>query len=463
MASVIATRAPATEPAAPHQVPPQDPRPSHHPDRWRPLERLTAGALAVFLVSLPLEWVTVSAVAGGFVKPFHLAALALILVCVARWRPLAFIRPILRRHPAIYGAYFLLLALTFAGGLAFRDPYVARPDVFRQAFYAGTSVIVASVVLRLVERRGQRIIAFAGFATVAVLILGFVSSLADQGINPVNLVAEALRKGDPDIISYRLLRTTFRTGDIVEAGANLRHKVFLGLLLAVYVGMAFRPAVRWRRPWVSPVLVVAGGFGFLLALTSLSRSTIVCMVVAFLLVPLRVFVRNRARPVQVAMMTFATVLFVGVAASPLGGLVFTRFGSTNSLDSRLNSAGSDFFDTFQRAFLIGIPRSGTPSSPHNLVLDAGLAAGLVGLLCAAVLLAAFGYLWLREARRFVTGDRSWLLPVGQVWVLAIGVLPLVRAVTAGNQFHMIEWTAIGFFLALTYANERKVAAVGTGP
>lgn len=423
------------------------------------LERLSALVLSSFLVSLPIVWLTVSPIAGGFIKPFHIIALALILVCLARWTPVRFIRPILARHWAIYGAYFLLLALTFSGGLAFRDPYTTPAGVFRAGFYAGTSLIVAALVLRLVERRTHRSLAWVGLVAVVVLVVAFYSSLAAVGTNPASLVAEALRKGDPDIISYRLLRTTFRSDDIVESGANLRHKVFLGLLVAVYAGMAFQSAVHWRRRWVPLLLVIASVCGFVVSLASLSRSTIVCMAVAVLLVPLRVLVGNRARPAQAALMVVATVLIVGVGGSALGSLVFIRFGSTGSLESRLDSVGSDFFDTIQHAFLIGIPRTGTPSSPHNLLLDAGLGAGLLGMLCAAVLLVALGGLWLREARRYVTSKGGWLLPVGQVWLLAIGVVPLVRSVTAGNQFHMVEWTAIGLFLGLTYANERKAAAM----
>ncbi|MDQ6797342.1 MAG: hypothetical protein M3011_04845, partial [Actinomycetota bacterium] len=49
-----------------------------------------------------------------------------------------------------------------------------------------------------------------------------------------------------------------------------------------------------------------------------------------------------------------------------------------------------------------------------------------------------------------------LIPVSQQWVLGIGLLPLVRAVSAGDGLHMVEWTAVGAFLGLTYANRRVV-------
>jgi len=76
----------------------------------------------------------------------------------------------------------------------------------------------------------------------------------------------------------------------------------------------------------------------------------------------------------------------------------------------------------------------------------------VGAACILVFLVSYIHVWCREARRYLTAASGWVVPVSQQWLLGIGLLPLVRAVSAGDGLHMVEWTAVGAFLGLTYAN-----------
>ena len=52
--------------------------------------------------------------------------------------------------------------------------------------------------------------------------------------------------------------------------------------------------------------------------------------------------------------------------------------------------------------------------------------------------------------------------MSQAWVLGVGIVPLVRSVTSGSLFHMVEWTAIGVFLGLLLANERAARVLDLG-
>jgi hypothetical protein len=112
---------------------------------------------------------------------------------------------------------------------------------------------------------------------------------------------------------------------------------------------------------------------------------------------------------------------------------------------------------------VGTESAKVAQSPHNLELNSWLAGGILAALAAAEMLVAFARLWAREVRRYITGGRGWLLPVNELWVIGIGVIPLVRSVTAGNQFHMVEWTAVGLFLGVVLANERVAAAANALP
>ena len=69
-----------------------------------------------------------------------------------------------------------------------------------------------------------------------MLVGGLSVALAAQHTNPITVIGDALAQVNPDIITYRLLRSAFRTNsDLADTAASLRHKVFLALLLAVFL------------------------------------------------------------------------------------------------------------------------------------------------------------------------------------------------------------------------------------
>jgi hypothetical protein len=431
--------------------------------RWQPLERALAWTLLAFIASLTLEWISFGGLAGGLLKPFHLLAIALIFLCLARWPASRLVLPVLRRYPGVFGAYFLFLGFVAISGVARSDPYVGRSELLRLAFYAGMSVVLTGLFLHVAGRRSQRLLIWTGAVTAAVLFIGLFASLAAQHQNPISLLAEAVAKGDPDIVSHRLFRIAFRSHeDFGDVGANLRHKVFSAVLLAVFVGLACAAGVARRRR-TKVALGLSSLFGFGLVLLSLSRWLAICLVVTLLLVPLRVLVRGRARPAQVGMLGLALVAAAAFVLSPIGGLVVSHFGDTQSYQSRASAASSGFFAELQDATVFGAHKASVEKSPHNLVLDAWLAGGMVGAACILVFLVSYAHVWLRELRRYLTDGPGWVLPVGQLWLLGIGLIPLVRTMTAGNGLHMVEWTAVGIFLGFSYANRRQARAAASAP
>lgn len=424
-------------------------------------ERGPVIALAVFLAVLPLEWITVTPAAGGFIKPFHLAAIAFIVVSFARWRPGLVVLPMWRRHLPLFGSYLVLLGAAFAASIAYPDPYLAPTLIFRQGTYVVTALIIAGCVPLLIGRRAQRWLALSGIASALLLMAAFTYSMALQNTNPLTLIGRALAEGDPDIITYELLRTAFRTDEnLAEVAASLRHKVFLGLLVGVFLGLACSSIIERRHRLLRGAIALGSGAGCMVALLSLSRSTILCLSVPFLLYPLRILVRNRARPSQAVAIAVAVAAGLAVLISPIGQLLFTRFSGSDSYTARLTAAGPGFVAELQGSALIGAARSTLPvgASPHNFVLNSWLAGGIVAGAAAAVMLFALGWLWLREAHRYLTDRPGWVVPVEQMWLLGLGVIPLVRFFTAGNQLHMVDLTAMALFVGIIFANERAVAA-----
>jgi hypothetical protein len=430
----------------------------------RDSRRLPLLALLIFLAVLPLEWITFAGVQEGFVKPFHIAALVLIIVALARWRPRRLIGPILSRYSVVYVGYALALAATFFGGLTYVDPYLSRAETFRNGFYLVTSVVIAGVVVALLARPPRSGLAWAGVVTLGTLLFALVTALAAQRLNPFAIIGEALIQQDPDIISRQLLRTAFRTdAGLDDAAPNLRHKVFGGLLVAVFVGLACRSLIDRRRTVLRTVLAIGGAVGCLVVVLSLSRSITVCVVITLALFPLRSLVMNRVRPLRAAVAAMIVLVISVLAVSPVGQLVFARFGETGSYEARLQAAGPSFLEEALPAAVVGTTNTAVETAPHNQILNAWLAGGVIAAIAVGLMLFFLLRLWVQLALRYLTGRPGWVLPVSQAWVLGVGIIPLVRSVTSGSLFHMVEWTAIGIFVGLHRANERAARSLDTGP
>lgn len=418
-----------------------------------------AVALVAFVAVLPLEWTTVGGVAGGFIKPFHIAAIVFVGFCLARWRPGRVVGPVWHRHYKIFAAYFVVLAVTLAASVARPDPVLPRDLVLRQLMYAATAVFVAGCLVLILNRPAQRALAATGAIATVVLLAVFGVALVQQHINPFTLLSNAFTQANPDIISYQLLRAVFRTDlDLPEVSANLRHKVFIGLLIAIFVGLACAAILERQHRLLRATVTVSSVIGFSLVLLSLSRSTILCMGAPLLLYLLRLLVTARARPAQAFGLVVALAATLAAVASPLGTLLTARFSDTASYTARLTAAGPSFLDQFGPAALLGTTSSAVGTTPHNSILNAWLAGGVLAAIPAAVMMVAFVLIWLREAHRYVTNGPGWKLWVEPLWILAVGATFIVRSFTSGNQFHMVDLTAMAVFLGATFANERATVS-----
>jgi O-antigen ligase len=110
------------------------------------------------------------------------------------------------------------------------------------------------------------------------------------------------------------------------------------------------------------------------------------------------------------------------------------------------------------AAILGVEAGRVAKSPHNLILDAWLSAGIVGAAATVLFLSAYLRIWLREVRRYLTGAPGWVLSLRHFWVIAVGVIPLVRAFTGGNNLHLNGWVCVGMVFGLVEANRRAAAA-----
>lgn len=424
--------------------------------RWTPFERASGVLLMALISTLALEWISLGSFLTRNVKHFHLVALAFMAFYLARYRPRRRLGRILGRYSAFYGPWIFYLLLVSVIGLAHTEPYFLRSEVVRQAFYGAVSVFVAAFFLDVDGRNVRRILQWTGVAVVVVVVAGIGLALLGQGMNPLRLIADALAKGDPDIMS-QLLRRTFRSQEATDAAVNLRHKVFSAVLIGCAVTLICREPPRGiHSRWRDRLLLASAAIGALLAVLSLSRSVSLCLVIVLVLYSLRALIKSERSPWQLAPIVAILVVTVVLAASPLGLLVSNRATvDTGSYQGRLASLWSAIQPPASvDAAILGVEASEVASSPHNLVLDAWLSAGVLGAVATALFLLAYLRVWLREARRYLTGGPGWRLSLHQFWVAAVGVIPLVRAFTAGNGFHLNDWVCVGIVFGLGEANRQ---------
>jgi hypothetical protein len=112
-------------------------------------------------------------------------------------------------------------------------------------------------------------------------------------------------------------------------------------------------------------------------------------------------------------------------------------------------------------YLLGADDVDIEASPHNVVLDALLAGGLVGALAALAYFLMLAVAVGRLAVEYLVGSDTWHLPVSRAATIGIGLIPTVRLLTAGGGILSFgEWAAAAAFFALVAANAR--AAKGRG-
>jgi hypothetical protein len=409
-------------------------------------------AFAALLCSLAVEWVSLGRFAGGTLKVFHVGAGLFVVACALHRGVRSGVRPFLRSARWLYGPWLLFLFIVGLFGLVHANPYFPRPELLRQAGYGLTSIAVGAYFATGAALDHRRVLRWAAAAVSATVVLGLGYSAAKGGTNPLTLLADALRAGDPDVLS-RLFRVAFRSQGLEEANVNLRHKVFAAVLIGCYVALATGAAQgREGRRRLSPALGASITGAGALVVVSLSRSLALALGLCLAIVAVRMVLRGRARPRHAALLGLSLAVIVVAFASPVGGLLESRFvEETGSYASRADAA-ADSVALLSSTALTGAGAEAVERSPHNLLLDAWLSGGVLAFALAATWALAFVRIWAREARRYVLSQAGWVLPVSHVAVIGLGLLPLVRLFTAGQGWHLTEWVAVGIVAGLVCAD-----------
>jgi len=404
--------------------------------------------LAVF-AALPLQWFVVGSTPLGAGRVHQLAILAFAAAVFVRYRARAY-QPVLAVSAPFVIAnvclFVIWVATSIYNGQAPFGPV-------QQALYLAVYVAFGTMIYRAAVGAEPGLLdalRWAAVCATVALVGGLTYSMLVNGVNPVQVIREAVASASPEILQRELFRTAF-TGfgyDDEAVRGNIRHEVFGAVLAAMYVAVwaaRLRPLTSTAQRFVFNAALVAGS---LLLLISMSRAVLLAALAWPVLSFVRAVVTGRLSGRQVAL-AFAAVAGVLIAlASGFAQVIYVRFTQdTSSYEARdvlLREAYANIADNFVTG---GVETAG--ASSHNFVLDTWLRSGVFGAIAAAVIVLVLIGLWISLIAR-IGVEPVWMVPV-----IAALALPVVRLVTVGGGLiPPIQWVLLGFVAgAMAYRRE----------
>jgi len=295
---------------------------------------------------------------------------------------------------------------------------------------------------------------WSALVTSGVLILAFAASLLKNGINPLSVVQQTIATGDPSILTQQLFGQAF-VGfgfDLDTTQVQIRHEVFGGLLLSMYVASwakARRPFTEPRQlAWYRIAMVV----GTLMVLVSLSRALTLAAVLWPAILFLRALLSGRISGGQLTAVLVTVVGSVGLAVTGFLEVIWDRFAEdTRGYEARSENITLALERIFDNFWTGGVVTEGTSS--HNFILDNFQRGGvLVGIPTLVVFFYIFG-VWMSLLVKIRT------MPVELVPVSAALALPIFRMMTqGGGQISVNGWMTMAFVTGVVFAWRRREEA-----
>ena len=416
-------------------------------------QRLAWAFVAVTATS-GIQWFGLAGASSLSLKWFHVAAAGLVAVVLLTPDLGARIEIIGHRWGLFWVAFSVYLAGVLSTHVLRVEPFLPLTLVARQAVYAGMGAVLAVAALSLATERARTALAWAAVITSTVSLVALFEPLVRRGINPLTLLVDGFLGGKPDVVIFGLFRLSFASaGGLADEAvrANLRHGLASALALSIFLsGMVRTRLPRWQRRVADLGIVMAS---LLLAVT-LSRSIILGVIAWLAIVTARPLFLGKASLRRWALPALLAGSVVVLAFSPMGQIFEERFltdeGSAAARETNLTGALEHADE-----YLIGADGVDPEASPHNVVLDALLAGGLVGAVASIVFFGVLAVALVHLIVQYLTGAPTWHLAVSQSAVIGIGLVPFVRFLTAGGGILSFgEWAAAGAFFALLASNAR---------
>lgn len=286
------------------------------------------------------------------------------------------------------------------------------------------------------------------FASFGFLFLAWIT-LAQRGISLPDTVITAIRTGNPMQLQFgiflNLFNESLESGEIVSS--SVRHTAIGFIFISAIIQLAALFQRQQTIVWAALILSI------LIILISVSRSQIVILFLAFMLV----FWAMRARVASVAYFGFLTTIFIGLIVvissdiSGLVGIIDQRFGAigederSRNFSDALTLINERMFTGYGAQHVYGEKEF----SAHNIFLAAWVQAGVFALCVAAVFYGILATYFLRKIKEFSDDPFHMCL-------IALMVLPLVRSLlSASGMFSLPEWFAIALFFSFAFRSRTE--------
>jgi hypothetical protein len=393
------------------------------------MQRIHAWIGLVVLACLPLQWFAVGQTPLGLMRVHQVVMLLGAALLMVSWRPEAYF-PVLVTARVFVGLSVLMLALWSATSMF--NGVVPRIPV-QVSIYLVVFVVMGTYFYRALTGEvpgALGALRWSATAAGVVLVAALSLSMMKNGVNPIATLQTTIAQANPEILQKELFRSSFvgygYDSDTVRG--NIRHEVFGGVLLAMYVAAVAEtytsdgaPAAgrwRWVRRWGFALCVV-------LLLLSMSRAVLIAAAVWPLLALLRsIRMKSLSRRYLVVFLTSAVTVTL-LAVTGLGVVILNRFTSDTASYEGRTGLYERAFNNIEGSFLTGGIDT-TDASSHNFVIDAQLRGGIMVAACAAAILLVLLLAWFKSILQ---------LPHEPPWMLAVTAafaLPLDRMLTAGG-------------------------------
>ena len=425
------------------------------------INNITKAAFFIIVISAPIQWISIVDIGSLSIKWINLSVIP-ILLCLFfsgfrktmsdfyklnRWLVYAFV--LLMVFDYIFTCFTLI---NESVGFS----YIAKNLSYLLYFLAFGPIIV----YRYRTPKFYREVAICNFACTIFFLCVVEVIFLSLGRNFFSELVTNFLKGNSVAIRYDLFYKLFNAHG--SAGDDDYQTSLRNTLLGAFIYIVFTSLYSFKLckgTFLKLLNIFNIGFGVFLVFASTSRSNMVALFLGYVTyISLSVYSGKFRFKISYILMAMV-FLFLCVAFWPIIESVFAN--STDMIGDRLAQLDQDArwnLDGEAIVYFFSNPLAGKGAGAvlsdghrvHNFILGGAYQAGIIGFLLSSVFY--FGIVG-----KFLNSAKSIAKKKELYWFAALVCLPLLRAMTSGNNgtLSIIEWFCLAFYFAV--AMEEKNA------
>lgn len=424
-------------------------------------------ALVSVFATIPLVWIRIIQVGPLAIKPVHIALAGLLISILLSRRLIASVYMYLcsgGRFLLAYLVYLLCLSLS----LVWTDSHwigYGLAQIAKQVVFVGFAVALGAYLISLNKEKLAKTLLVGGLSAYMMFFAAAHLAFSNQGRNVLSYYFTIMKTGDWFAVNYKFFPTIFdgfTYDSTYETLAPMKHDVTNGLFLGfVLFQIGAQTLIRNRKlnGYSQAGLFLISLLMVSILVSTFTRSTLLALVIAMMIVWLARASHVRRRPFTVSriLILIALIVSIAVVGMTVGTtLIAYTLEETGSYQQRLEVYNIAATSIEKNAVLgVGMGHLVGSDAVHNVFLRSWYHAGVLALLAAIVFYVyALGH-WLMTIARYIKHPDWWLVPLDAPWVLALPALPLVRTHFTASDFILSQWLCFAVYFALLAANRKR--------